>query len=533
MVKRRAIWAVLMPVFLILGVSVVVWIRQSAKSNEVASVSLIEDPAEDDGRDPVASGLRNKPIYPIAVRSVAFSPNGKWLAVGAGDGGVRLWDLHQHKFVHTIDAHDNWVFDLTFHPLGTLISGGGDNTVVLIEPETGAILRRFQDHSNDLHGVAVTPDGEWLVTGSDDETVVARSLRDDIVRILGKHAKQVTSITISRDGSAAASSSRDGTVRLWDLKTFQLLRELTGHTADVMSVAFSPDGSMIATGSYDKTVRLWTTETGTEKHAWDEHATWVFSVLFLPDGKHLLSGCGDGHLRMFRISDGERVDDHPFEADVADLALTPDGAIVVAGLSNGFVHLLSVESAGLKRLPDPIAIEPIKSAQRGQTTTDAISYLQLHTIIRTHGTGWSDTVGRMSQYGDAFTLYLLKEIDRTNLASDEAELLGRVIEQIETRRGDHPDKINVNEVGPMLVRATVADLNCSSLEHVIRNWVLNDLTSQSADPTIRHELESVRSKPPVPSKDDQQNWGLVSERMGSYINLILRSSERTDQSQND
>jgi WD40 repeat protein len=54
----------------------------------------------------------------------------------------------------------------------------------------------------------------------------------------------------------------DKSVRVWDAKTGEQLRELQGHTDWVTSVAFSPDGNRIVSGSYDKSVRVWDAKTG-------------------------------------------------------------------------------------------------------------------------------------------------------------------------------------------------------------------------------------------------------------------------------
>jgi glucose repression regulatory protein TUP1 len=46
-------------------------------------------------------------------------------------------------------------------------------------------------------------------------------------------------------------------LRVWDLRTGNLLEKFQGHTSSVYAVAFSPNGKSIVTGSLDKTLRIW------------------------------------------------------------------------------------------------------------------------------------------------------------------------------------------------------------------------------------------------------------------------------------
>ena len=54
-----------------------------------------------------------------------------------------------------------------------------------------------------------------------------------------------------------ASGSYDNTIKLWDVKTRELITTLEGHQDWVFSLAFSPNGNILLSASNDKTIRIW------------------------------------------------------------------------------------------------------------------------------------------------------------------------------------------------------------------------------------------------------------------------------------
>jgi hypothetical protein len=193
------------------------------------------------------------------VSSVAYSPDGWYIASGSLDNTIRIWNAESGRELRTLSGHSDTVRSVAYSPDGRyLASGSDDRTIRIWDAESGQELRRLSGHSGLVLSVAYSPDRRYIASGSDDNTIMIWDAESDRGprRLLG-HSSRVYSLVYSPDGRYIASGSEDKTVRIWDAESGSELRTFPGHYGGVWSVAYSPDGRYIASGSVDRTIRIW------------------------------------------------------------------------------------------------------------------------------------------------------------------------------------------------------------------------------------------------------------------------------------
>lgn len=71
------------------------------------------------------------------------------------------------------------------------------------------------------------------------------------------HVGPVYQMAWSPDWRYLVSASKDSTLKLWDIKTRKLMKDLPGHADEIYALDWSNDGNMVATGGKDRQVKIW------------------------------------------------------------------------------------------------------------------------------------------------------------------------------------------------------------------------------------------------------------------------------------
>jgi WD40 repeat protein len=299
------------------------------------------------------------------VYALAFSPNGKTLAVAYGDGTVRLWETATAKRRATLRGHTAKVFAVAFSPDGTLLaSGSADQTVRLWAVSTARTRATFR-HANWVRAVAFSPDGKLLASGVQHGVVELRDLStrrvkatlrgnvvkagdDSTFRFPPREHASMNPLAFSPDGKLLASGCFYETLKVWDVPTGKVKAALRGHIDVLCCVAFSPDGTLLASAGWDQTVRLWDVRTGKSRPPLECYpGNFVWSVAFSPDGQLLASAYQSGTFALWDVGTGRlltvrALSESPFTQPMQAVAFSPDGRLLATGVWDGTVHLWSV-----------------------------------------------------------------------------------------------------------------------------------------------------------------------------------------------
>jgi WD40 repeat protein len=229
---------------------------------------------------------------PHSIRSVGWSPDGKFIACGDNDGMTKLVDPKTGRTLLGFSPPADQVSAVAFSGSGNMVAAATlDGTIELWDTK-GVEQHTFFMPTEKFLDVAISRNGEALVATGLSGQAYLYNLVDagDPLKLQAYAGSSDTGpaaecAAFSANGLAFATGSLKR-LRIWGTQTGTLQQDVA-CTANVNNIAFAPRGDTIATLHADGRLALWNFHTGEQLNSTQAHPDEAYGLSFSPDGKRI------------------------------------------------------------------------------------------------------------------------------------------------------------------------------------------------------------------------------------------------------
>ena len=301
------------------------------------------------------------------LSALKFSSDGALLATGNSDGGVKIWDVQNHRCL--MEKQRMGRFDrasvLVFSPDGQCLasSGGRYDAVYVWHLETGEQVAKFTFENVPEKGrrgfipLAFSPDGNMLASASPENTFSIWDIEiGERIALFTGHTAPVSALTFSPCGQFLVSVDRDGAAYEWDFKEGITTAQSPGALVPLTSAESRPrsklvylaDSTLLAAGVNDNTLTVWDAKHG-DKLGTLRNEQRPHHISFSPKGSQLAIADTD-KIQTWNIGESmPRTTVIRVHTSVCgSVKFSPDGQTLAAGYWSGEIHLRDVQELELQ-----------------------------------------------------------------------------------------------------------------------------------------------------------------------------------------
>ena len=305
--------------------------------------------------------------------------------------------------------------------------GDAQGSLRLVAVSTGAKIFGVTDGTY-IADLTISPDGRLLVVASNAATTVRDAADGRVLKTLALPVPGgTTMVRFNDDGSTLATADLDGHVRLWDVATAAVTRDLDLVNGEASAVAFAHAEPYLATGTQGGRVTIWNTTTGASVGQLPTLLPRVNDLVYTPDDAVLVEASDDprayvwdAHQRtLLRTLRGKT-------GAVLSLAVSGDGQSVVAGGDDDTARVWDLASGRTLRILDGSTNAVTKVAYLVELSS------KVETILTASGDGrvarwsaceWCRDAGLLGKQLDGATVRCLTADERRELLGETPSAL--------------------------------------------------------------------------------------------------------------
>ncbi len=260
--------------------------------------------------------------------SLAFSPDGRWLAADYSNTAVRIWNAQTGQLIAQTFQNQLDVTSIDFAPDGRfLVTASGKTARIwelapLLLHHSASVSRQQPIYSSRL-----SPDGQIIVVSFNTNSLYFLDLK--FRKFFQKpldHLDKISTFEFNPTGRTLATGSADGTVRLWDVVTRKPLAHRDVSKEPISALAFSGQGETLAVASHDFSVQVWDISAGMTRKISTYHSEHgpILSLAFSPDSQTL--AIAGEYIQLWSAKTGRRLSvPLRIQEEAKTIAFRPDG----------------------------------------------------------------------------------------------------------------------------------------------------------------------------------------------------------------
>lgn len=286
-----------------------------------------------------------------------FNKDGTLLATADMGGFIQVWKMETRQCIWSYDSSDlEWT---TWHPLANVLLAGFVSGEVWMWKVPSGDLKVFPSPSCRCTSGAIHPEGKTAVFGYEDGSVRVYDLKtSQIVHSFTKgkdsHNGEVNNISYDQDGSNFATAGSDGWSKIINTTTGKMVAsykvsnrpnnvEGEEHDFSIECASLNSRFNLLAFGSLDCNLYIWNLRTKQIVKK-IEHPDGITKIIWDQSGSKIFTACLDGNCRLWNGRSGECI--HSFfgaEGSIMDISVSKDEKWLLSASADGDVRSYALE----------------------------------------------------------------------------------------------------------------------------------------------------------------------------------------------
>jgi len=244
---------------------------------------------------------------PASVYALSYESTRKTLVVGQNFSGIHLIDIDIKKEIGSVELTESQIFDIQTTEQLILVATG-DGEVIVLDWEL-QIISRQKFSTKSARTIALNSERKQFAVGYSDHKVRVFDISSfQMIKEIAAHTNSVFTLQYHPVLPVLLTAGRDARIKFWDLdRDFELLEEIVAHMFTINHLTFSPDNQHFVSCSMDKSIKIWDARSfkllkviDKARHA--GHGTSVNKLLWLSYQAQLLSCSDDRTISQWNIN---------------------------------------------------------------------------------------------------------------------------------------------------------------------------------------------------------------------------------------